>query len=729
MAVRKARFSKGRDATSKIFGFGRTCRQASKLFHPNAYAKAMWAPEIHGVSPSMLKGLRSMARAASKTPQRGVCATTAIRLTYGHGQDPLQVYVRRVVKSWFARLAGRPGLHRRLARHWAASLAKIRNGWAWVRGPMAAFQATIMAVGWQCPSPFTLIAPCGDEWQMMEDGHGPLGPLLEAFDESIDTLQWRQASEHLDGGGIQGPISLHHVWDLVASLDKEGRRDLAAMIRLLVSGGYWTEESRHTAQMAPDPVCRRCQRDPETSRHRFWDCMCNASSQVQEIVDSQHLRHGAQQEAAQYPCFWMRGLIPLSWFDLPPVPGSRDLQGRRCPGALSPGCLPGGLYATDGTGGQFAKFPVLRRVAFAFVRLRPSDDFDWDCGVTGVLDSVRQTVPRAELAAIVECLRCVDPAQDLRVVTDHANIVKGFLAGRAASARLANFDLWWEFWQLLSERTGDFQLSHVPSHLLDDSQKLARFGDSVDWDHVVLNSVADELADLRARECQVPHSVVQTYNELVANACSILKRNASIILECAALKAEPERRLRKQPIDLVLRRRRWIEADVRGSSHVWEFGSGFWTCGMCKSSISDVAPALRARLRSACPASGGGGVGGSDSVEAEEVTVKKWARPGRPLPARDDSLWRSLRLDPLPERAAPWVAGKAVHPSHVLWQKGAFTFCGECGSWAIARPDSLREPCPVAALGPHAITKHQLEVLQRVCKGLPPSKTLKSWVP
>eukprot|EP00959_Pyramimonas_sp_CCMP1952_P356847 7472433-Pyramimonas_sp.AAC.1 len=64
----------------------------------------------------------------------------------------------------------------------------------------------------------------------------------------------------------------------------------------------------------------------------------------------------------------MRGLIPLSWFNLPPVPGSRDLQGRRCPGALSPGCLPGGLYATDGTGGQFAKFPVLRRVAFAFVR-------------------------------------------------------------------------------------------------------------------------------------------------------------------------------------------------------------------------------------------------------------------------------------------------------------------------------------------------------------------------
>eukprot|EP00959_Pyramimonas_sp_CCMP1952_P011876 250285-Pyramimonas_sp.AAC.1 len=32
--------------------------------------------------------------------------------------------------------------------------------------------------------------------------------------------------------------------------------------------------------------------------------------------------------------------------------------------------------------------------------------------------------------------------------------------------------------------------------------RVARFGDSVDWDHVVLNNVADELADLRALECQ-----------------------------------------------------------------------------------------------------------------------------------------------------------------------------------------------------------------------------------
>eukprot|EP00959_Pyramimonas_sp_CCMP1952_P383285 8031405-Pyramimonas_sp.AAC.1 len=171
----------------------------------------------------------------------------------------------------------------------------------------------------------------------------------------------------------------------------------------------------------------------------------------------------------------------------------------------------------------------------------PRSDSDWDCAVTGVLDSKRQTVPRAELAAIVECLRLVGTSQDLHVVSDHYNIVQAFLSGKAHSSKLANYDLWWEFWELLDSRTASFRLCHVPSHLLEDPVKFARFGDSANWDHVVLNVLADSLADARAEECQVPADVVRDHNDLVQQACAILKRNACIILECAALKVEPDR--------------------------------------------------------------------------------------------------------------------------------------------------------------------------------------------
>eukprot|EP00959_Pyramimonas_sp_CCMP1952_P244000 5100472-Pyramimonas_sp.AAC.1 len=56
-----------------------------------------------------------MARAASRTPQRGVCVTTATRLTFGIGHGPGQMYYRTIIKPWFSRrrstrfVGGRPG--------------------------------------------------------------------------------------------------------------------------------------------------------------------------------------------------------------------------------------------------------------------------------------------------------------------------------------------------------------------------------------------------------------------------------------------------------------------------------------------------------------------------------------------------------------------------------------------------------------------------------------------
>ena len=71
-----------------------------------------------------------MARAASRTPKRGVCATSAIRLTFGHGRDPVQMYMRKIVKSWFSRIAGNDLLQRRLARSRDSFLARVSQGWA-----------------------------------------------------------------------------------------------------------------------------------------------------------------------------------------------------------------------------------------------------------------------------------------------------------------------------------------------------------------------------------------------------------------------------------------------------------------------------------------------------------------------------------------------------------------------------------------------------------------------
>eukprot|EP00959_Pyramimonas_sp_CCMP1952_P079929 1671199-Pyramimonas_sp.AAC.1 len=58
---------------------------------------------------------------------------------------------------------------------------------------------------------------------------------------------------------------------------------------------------------------------------------------------------------------------------------------------------PGGIHGGDGPGVIWSKSSLLRR----------------DSGCAGVGDSPEQSVPRAGLCAIVECVRVVDPPADL----------------------------------------------------------------------------------------------------------------------------------------------------------------------------------------------------------------------------------------------------------------------------------------------------------------------------
>eukprot|EP00959_Pyramimonas_sp_CCMP1952_P229747 4803305-Pyramimonas_sp.AAC.1 len=66
-----------------------------------------------------------------------------------------------------------------------------------------------------------------------------------------------------------------------------------------------------------DSYCVRCNlNQPETPFHRSWQCSANGNlAACRETAD-------LEQEAAdgyqQFPCFWLRGLIPASWTDVDP---------------------------------------------------------------------------------------------------------------------------------------------------------------------------------------------------------------------------------------------------------------------------------------------------------------------------------------------------------------------------------------------------------------------------
>ena len=66
------------------------------------------------------------------------------------------------------------------------------------------------------------------------------------------------------------------------------------------------------------------------------------------------------------------------------------------------------------------------------------------------------------------------------------------------------------------------------------------------------------------------------------------------------------------------------------------------------------------------------------------------------------------------------VAGHDLHPSHEIWRKGAWHFCGKCGTWCRSRPVGIMEWCPAAGKVSVRLKAAQHAVLARLRKGLPP---------
>ena len=146
----------------------------------------------------------------SKCPQRGTWGTTAVRISLGASFGPAIMYIRRLVGAWFSRVFRSPELAARIDAQWSASLERVKKGWNLVRGPLAAFQASIMDIGWSCPSISSLVEPNGDEWALQDAGTAPPSCLLDALEATVEASSWERAARHLDGLGSEAGVWWQH---------------------------------------------------------------------------------------------------------------------------------------------------------------------------------------------------------------------------------------------------------------------------------------------------------------------------------------------------------------------------------------------------------------------------------------------------------------------------------------------------------------------------------------
>ena len=551
--------------------------------------------------------------------------------------------------------------------------------------------------GWNLSAPDLWISPQGERWQLDDTGH--IGAFIKRLGASLQDLMWLDTQGAFNGMGTEAGVDDTVTKRLLRRLTTDDPA-LHGSALVALTGGSWPQARRHAAQLpgVESATCPFCWRGAGTSFHQAWECPILCPPECPAVRDSQHLLPEARLHWRELPVFWLRGLVPKS-LTRPPEPapaaalvasaafrGGGDFrigpfQSQEFEWALAPHLPPDADVAfvfTDGSGGSASSDPRLRRCGFGAALIAPCEEFRPVSGLAGCLEGPVQTVPRAELRAIIEvCRRATQiPGGLLVIFTDSELCVLGFRAGPSQGPLSENFDLWEEFWQARSALVGLCQIRWTKGHAAARDIERRR---STAW-QAAGNRVADELAGCGAAEAALPawwHEQVRSVDQ---TASLVLARLARTTQRAAQLSGPPPRRppkpagVRRQTAGRPLLASRRL---LRARGHVLRRAPAGYRCCLCQLVFRpgshhqwDVRTACRRDFGAAVP---------------------------------DDG------------EAAPLVFGGATVPaSHQLGALGGFLWCWRCGAYTSGKPRQLLQECKRR---PSSAGK---SVLSRLLRGLPP---------
>jgi hypothetical protein len=527
--VAKGRAAKAKERARAVGRFSATNKKSKKLFHTGSFRQEQYGAAAMGKTPSQIAATKRNATAAIGANRRGRDATITLALEFADGMDPEVMIPLDQLKQWtlsWDKLDD--GLRKQVRRAWMIKMPQLRNEetrWKRVKGFMSATIATIMDLGWAPIGPTVWLHGSGQSYTDIGDPSFSF-PQFQAFlMQDIRSRMWaRSAVGHL-GQGLELGADLTVTKKVIAKLRAKGEAHLAGAIVCTAAGGQWTQERLAcTAKpMASTSMCPRCGTQPETEKHRYYQCAANSSIEDRRVSSTNFLVERALRDFGSCPCFWGRGLVPLEWIAPPHEPVEATISWS------SPGPRPTvATLCTDGSGGPCNSDARLRRVGAAAVEV---------CEVTPgsfrVLELLastvpgRQTVPRAETFSEVLAIRIANG----RPATSHSDasyVVNNF--HKPAVRGGLNGDVWGMVHaELLNVSAGeDFNVQKVKAHCDRDSyvstaSPLAIFG----------NAVADHFADEAARVAAFSGSEQARIAKLDKLASQVILRMAVIDVEAA----------------------------------------------------------------------------------------------------------------------------------------------------------------------------------------------------
>ena len=648
---------------------------AKRVGLTGSLAKMRHGCQGSGASPDQTTRARRALGALVPGHRAGSCLTTALNLEVGD-KDPGIAFPTSVVRNWFEGAGRDETSRRRAAAAWPhawvnITMAKAAGRWAQVKGIISGVIFAMSQLGWGMMEAERWIHPSGDAYAIRTDDDGEVedtAPFLEVVRESARVGLWRGAAKHHLGGGLEGGADTNQLKRHIRGLEKRGLHQWAGAIRCCATGGVWGRERLAAANPGISPICQRCDLNvPESDFHRAWECPANASLDVCAASDGLIDEAGAN--AAEWPCFYLRGLIPASWTEVPEPPlvcTEEDIPDGKGVFPMNPATpLAGGegiKAVGDASGGDQSSDSRVRRIGWAAVvvaRQRTERDVPLseeairDAAVFGGgLPGPRQTVNRGELLAVI---RAAERAADAGYAwLHHVPAVRG--ASRPPARPLGpNRDLWKRFGKARARI--EIRISKIESHR-EDFQVIA--ADPVLTARFLGNCAADAYAGEWASDVAVPKHVKANIDLVESKAYRIQRRLAGTLLD--AVDKDRDRPKDRTPAEGRVPRKERIRAALSESEHRAQAVRGGWTCTLC------------------------GGRCNGKSVK----DIVSWARSSclPALPVHD-------RLGDPRTNGRVEVGNRVIHRSHITYFRSAigYHYCGVCGAVGSNSIKLLAEPC------------------------------------
>ena len=658
-AISVNRIKSTKNRNNKIKGYAKINRKAHVLFKGSAFSAMTFGHPVCGIAPTNVKKLHSDALAATGIG-KGRCTFTSLVIFYGEISTPFARVISELVTLWFKVL--KTNKH---DKHF--NILDIKNTWAkaketmkksnykqlHVHGILSNLIHTLFVIKWDPHSNDYWEDETGQGWQL--DLSCNPKTLIIAMIKSYNLTQCKSASWARNGKGMELGCDWNITLSLHRSLKGPQHYPSRCALETLISGSCWPEDRILECNSLHDSACKRCGL-PDSDLHTFWTCSKNKDICDSEVVGTQKLIQRATDESSEYPCLWLRGILPSLLSDVPDEYCAPNEAKHTYVSYITPiqDCIvTSGLYYGDASGGTFSSYPKLTRCGVGLCKV----DFSTEAQLWGVqinLPGAIQTVPRAELYALHFLVNEAEAHATLEFITDNQKNCQTFNKGADYAKNSINADLYKCIFHNISTKQLFLTVRWIPSHL---SQKLANnpscsIPDSVSKLDIKANDWADEHAGKAAHSAEVPLNVSTPYLYHYHLIRRIQKRLVTILCTLPDRpKHVPKAKIPKEDLCTIL----------AASKHIifWPIKNASWIkCARCKGTMHSKSCNVRAWINGSCTA-----IGYSDD---------------RPIPVYDNIVH---------------IGNHTIHHTHKVYTVSNLFYCIKCGCHVNIKMKKLKDPC------------------------------------